>query len=97
MLHGNKKKIIKIFTYLTVVLRVPWTGRRSNQSILKGNQSWIFIRRTDTEAPIKKKCYMVNSASGWVKTLPEYLMYSIIMLRSEIHHIENSESIDVLK
>ena len=56
MLHGNKKNNNKkIFTYLTVVLRVPWTGRRSNQSILKGNQSWIFIRRTDTEAPIKKK------------------------------------------
>ena len=30
-------------------LRVPWTARRSNQSI-KGNQSWIFIRRTDAEA-----------------------------------------------
>ena len=36
------------------LLRVPWTGRRSNQSILsqffKGKQSWIFIRRTDAEA-----------------------------------------------
>ena len=33
-------------------LRVPWTARRSNQSIL--NQSWIFIGRTDAEveAPI---------------------------------------------
>ena len=41
-----------IFTYITVVLRVPWTGRRSNQSILKGNQPWIFIGRTDTAAPI---------------------------------------------
>ena len=40
------------------LLRVPWTARRSNQSILKeikavnckGNQSWIFIGRTDAEA-----------------------------------------------
>ena len=32
------------------ILRVPWTARRSNQSILKGNQSWIFIGRTDAEA-----------------------------------------------
>ena len=32
------------------LLRVPWTAERSNQSILKGNQSWIFIRRTDVEA-----------------------------------------------
>ena len=27
------------------LLRVPWTARRSNQSILKGDQSWVFIRR----------------------------------------------------
>ena len=31
------------------LLRVPWTARRSNQSIPKGNQSWIFIGRTDAE------------------------------------------------
>ena len=31
-------------------LRVPWTARRSNQSILKGDQSWVFIGRTDVEA-----------------------------------------------
>ena len=30
-------------------LRVPWTTRRSNQSILKTNQSWIFIGKTDAE------------------------------------------------
>ena len=29
------------------LLRVPWTARRSNQSILK---SWVFIGRTDAEA-----------------------------------------------
>ena len=33
------------------LLRVPWTARRSNHSINpKGNQSWIFIGRTDAEA-----------------------------------------------
>ena len=33
------------------LLRVPWTARRSNQSILKEiNPPWIFIRRTDAEA-----------------------------------------------
>ena len=33
--------------------RVPWTARQSNQSILKENQPWIFIGRTDAkvEAP----------------------------------------------
>ena len=30
--------------------RVLWTARRSNQSILKENQSWIFIGGTDAEA-----------------------------------------------
>ena len=30
------------------LLRVPWTARRSNQSIL--NQTWVFIGRTDVEA-----------------------------------------------
>ena len=40
------------FYIITVVLRVPWTGGRSNQSILEGNQPWIFIGRTDTEVPI---------------------------------------------
>ena len=37
------------------LLRVPWTARRSNQSILKEiNQSWIFAGRTDAkdETPI---------------------------------------------
>ena len=33
------------------LLRVTWTARRSNQSMLKGNESWIFIGRTDAEAP----------------------------------------------
>ena len=32
------------------LLRAPWTSRRSSQSILKGDQSWVFIGRTDAEA-----------------------------------------------
>ena len=32
------------------LLRVPWTARTSNQSIPKGNQSWIFIGRTVAKA-----------------------------------------------
>ena len=30
------------------LLRIPWTARISNQSILK--ESWVFIGRTDAEA-----------------------------------------------
>ena len=32
------------------LLRVPWTARRSNKVNPTGNQSWIFIGRTDAEA-----------------------------------------------
>ena len=30
--------------------KVPWTAMRSNQSHPKGDQSWVFIGRTDAEA-----------------------------------------------
>ena len=32
------------------LLRVPWTARKSNQSILKEISPWVFIGRTDVEA-----------------------------------------------
>ena len=32
------------------LLRVPWTARRSDQSILKEKKSWIFIGKNDAEA-----------------------------------------------
>ena len=32
------------------LLRVPWTARRPNQSILKEISSWIVIGKTDAEA-----------------------------------------------
>ena len=31
------------------LLRVPWTARRSNQFIMKGDQSWVFFGRTDAK------------------------------------------------
>ena len=37
-----------------ILLRVSWTSRRSNKSILKGNQSWVFIGRTNVEAETPK-------------------------------------------
>ena len=39
------------------LLRVPWTARRNKKSFSvhpKGNQSWIFIGRTDAEAEAPK-------------------------------------------
>ena len=32
------------------LLRVPWTARRSNQSILKEISPWVFFGRTDAKA-----------------------------------------------
>ena len=32
------------------LLRVPWTARRSNQSISEGDQSWDFFGRNDAKA-----------------------------------------------
>ena len=48
------------------LLRVPWTTRRSNQSILKENQSWIFLGRTNAEAetPILWPPYAKNWLIG---------------------------------
>ena len=40
------------FVVLEKILESPWTVRRSNQPILKENQSWIFIGRTDDEVSI---------------------------------------------
>ena len=57
-LNSKESSALKNWCFWTVVLektrrrllRVPWTVRRSNQSILKEIRSWVFIGRTDVEA-----------------------------------------------
>ena len=50
----NKAECLKIDAFelwcWRRLLRVPWTARRSNQSIPKGDQTWVFIGRTDAKA-----------------------------------------------
>ena len=46
------------------LLRVPWTARRSNQSILKRNQSWMFIGRTDVE--VETPILWPPNAKSWL-------------------------------
>ena len=47
-------------------MRVPWTARRSNQSILKGDQPWDFFGRNDAKAetpvlwPSHAKSYLIE-------------------------------------
>ena len=45
-------------------LRVPWMARRSNLVNPKGNQSWIFIGKIDTEAPVVWPPDVKNSLTG---------------------------------
>ena len=45
------------------LLRVPWTARRSNQSILK-ETSWVFIGRTDAEA--ETPIFWSPNAKSWL-------------------------------
>ena len=44
------------------LLRVPWTKRRLNQSVLKEIQPWIFIGKTDDEALI----FRPHDAKSWL-------------------------------
>ena len=48
--EGQRINAFKLWCWRRL-LRVPWTTRWSNQSILN-DQSWIFIGRIDAEAPI---------------------------------------------
>ena len=51
------------------LLRVPWTARRSNQSILKEIQSWVFFGRNDAKAetpvlwPTHAKSWLIGQDS----------------------------------
>ena len=51
MIKEKEHQRIDVFElwYWKRLLTVPWTSRRSNQSI-SGNQSRMFIERTDAEA-----------------------------------------------
>ena len=51
------------------LFRVPWTARRSNQSILKGNQLWMLFRRTDAEADAPILWHFMRRADSLEKTL----------------------------
>ena len=44
--------------------RVPWTAKILNQSILKGNQPWLFIGRTDAEA--EAPMFWPRDAKNWL-------------------------------
>ena len=48
------------------LLRVPWTARRSNQSILKVINSWVFFGRNDikAETPVLWPCHVKSWLIG---------------------------------
>ena len=43
---------LRIIKHWSRLLRVPWTARRSNQSILKEINSDYSLENTDAEAPV---------------------------------------------
>ena len=47
------------------LLRVPWTARRSNQSILKEFSPWVFIGRTDAEAETVILGFLMQELTHW--------------------------------
>ena len=52
------------------LLRVPWTARRSNQSILKEiSPEWVFIGRMDVEAETPIFGHLMLRADSFEKTL----------------------------
>ena len=51
------------------LLRVPCTARRSNQSILKENQPWIFIERLMLKLKLQSFVYLMQRANLLEKSL----------------------------
>ena len=51
------------------LLRAPWTERRSKQSILKRDHSWVFIGRADVEAETAIFGHLIWRADSFEKTL----------------------------
>ena len=51
------------------LLRVPWTARRSNQSILEEISPQIFTGRTDAEAETQYFGYLMQRANSLEKTV----------------------------
>ena len=51
------------------LLKVPCTARRCNQSILKGDQSWIFVGRTDAKMKLHYFGHLMWRADSLEKTL----------------------------
>ena len=55
--------------YWRRLLRVPWTARRSNQSIPEGSQSWVFIGRTMLKLKLQYFSHLIRRTDSFEKTL----------------------------
>ena len=50
-------------------MRVPWTARRSNQSILKGNQSWCSLEGLMLKLKLQYFGHLMQRTDSCEKTL----------------------------
>ena len=55
--------------YLEKTLEIPLDCKEIKPANPKGNQSWIFIRRTDAEAEAQVLCHLMWRADSLEKTL----------------------------
>ena len=49
--------------------RVPWTARRSNQSISKGDQPWVFLGRNDAKLKLQYFGHLMQRVDSLEKIL----------------------------
>ena len=72
-LDHKKGWALKNWCFWTVVLektlKSPWDCKEIKSVNPKGNQPWIFIRRTDAEAPVlwppNEKSWLIGKDSDW--------------------------------
>ena len=52
-----------------VLEKTPWTARRSNQSILKEDQSWVFFERMMLKLKLQYFGHLMRRVDSLEKTL----------------------------
>ena len=65
----SAKELMLLNCAVGEVLRVPWTARRSNQSILKGNQSWCSLEGLMLKLKLQYFGHLMRSTDSLEKTL----------------------------
>ena len=87
------------------LLRIHWTARKSNQSILKENQPWMFFGRPDAKAPIlwpldaKNQLNRKDPDAGkdWEQEEKEVTEDEMVELHHQLNGHEFSQTLKIVK